>query len=116
LCNTLFGCGFGCHETSPPMNHAQLNMVTHKFQWVLPEAVLISRGKDLKVYAFAGDFCSIRRRKEYCPGRPTRRWSRPVINPAALRQAVRRTMKHPPKTIDGARLVRWSAIDDRHRA
>lgn len=24
-------------------------------------------------------------------------------------------MKHPPKIIDGACLVRWSAIDDRHR-
>jgi hypothetical protein len=24
-------------------------------------------------------------------------------------------MNHPPRTIDGARLVRWSAIDDRHR-
>jgi hypothetical protein len=34
---------------------------------------------------------------------------------AQLIAKVRRTMKEPPNLVGGARLVRWSVIDDRHR-
>lgn len=33
----------------------------------------------------------------------------------SIQLKARRPMSHPPELVGGARLVRWSAIDDRHR-